>query len=114
MADDMYDEAAPPASEDASVANDSNDTKGDTKDKKDDNKGEDTEDQMSLVPTNFFKEEPKPGMREMVEVVEVYDGEVSIRCVYGDKDDESKKEESEEGMETEPASMAEEEDSMMA
>jgi hypothetical protein len=97
----MDDEAAPPTSEDASVANDSNDTK-------DENESEETEDQLSLVPKNFFKEEPKPGMREMVEVVEVYDGEVSIRCVYGDSDD--KEEEEAEG---EVAPVSEPEDSMM-
>lgn len=102
MADEeMYDdEASPPTSEDASVANGSNDTK-------DDNKSDETEDQLSLVPKHFFKEEPKPGNREMVEIVEVYEGEVSIKCVYGDKD----KEEPEGESESEPAPEAE--DSMM-
>ena len=106
MADEnMYDdEAAPPTSEDASVANDSNDTK------EENTKSEETEDQMSLVPKNFFKDTPKPGHREMVEVVEVYDGEVSIKCVYGDKDDKGGKEEDESESEAE----SEPEDEMMA
>lgn len=102
----MDDESSPPESEDASVANDTNDTKEKHED------SEETEDQLSLVPTHFFKDSPKPGDREMVEVVSVYDGEVSIRCVYGDKDDESKEEESEEGMESAPVEA--EEGSMMA
>jgi len=104
MADEnMYDdEASPPTSEDASVANGSNDTK-------DDNKSEETEDQLSLVPKHFFKDEPKPGDREMVEVVSVYEGEVSIKCVYGDKDDKGGKEEEEPASETQ----SESEDEMM-
>lgn len=88
--------------EDASVANGSNDTENENE------KGDETEDQLSLVPKHFFKQEPKPGDREMVEVVSVYEGEVSIKCVYGDKEEESESEE--EGM----AAPAEaEEDSMM-
>ena len=100
--DMMDDESAP--SEDASVANDSNDTE---------EKSDETEDQLALVPTSFFSKKsgtPKPGMREMVEVVEVYENEVSIRCVYGDKDDEEESEE--EGMGSAPVEA--EEDSMMA
>jgi hypothetical protein len=89
MADDMYDDdAAPPTSEDASIANESNDTP-------DNNKSDATEDQLALVPMSFFKDNPKPGSREMVEVVEVYEGEVSVKCVYGDKDDEEKDEKDE-------------------
>ena len=88
MADEMYDESEPTTAESDEVANDSENENDSQPDKKE-AKSEETEDQMSLVPTNFFKDEPKPGMREMVEVVSVYDGEVSIRCVYGDKDDES-------------------------
>ena len=45
----------------------------------------------------------------MVEVVEVYENEVSIKCVYGDKDDDEESEE--EGMESAPVEA--EEDSMM-
>ena len=105
MADDNYDmmddEAAP--SEDASVANDSNDTKDEN------TKSDETEDQLSLVPKHFFKAEPKPGDREMVEVVDVYEGEVSIKCVYGDKDDKGEKEEDESSSE----SQSEPEDAMM-
>lgn len=50
-------------------------------------KGDETESQLALVPKSFFKDEPKPGGREMVEVVEVYEDEVSIKCVYGEKDE---------------------------
>ena len=104
----MYDELETPVaeSEEQSVANDTNEEKGDEK-------SDETEDQLSLVPKHFFKEEPKPGDREMVEVVEVYEGEVSIKCVYGDKDEDKKEEEGEEGMEPESSPMAEAEDSMM-
>lgn len=80
MADEMYDESEPSMAESASVANDTNDTE-------DNNKSDETEDQLALVPKHFFKDAPKPGEREMVEVIEVYEGEVSIKCVYGDKDD---------------------------
>lgn len=113
MADAMYDESEPSTaesdelSEDRSVANDSNDTKDENE--KDDNKIEETEEQLSLVPKHFFKDSPKPGDREMVEVVSVYDGEVSIRCVYGDKDDKGGKEEDESSSERE----SEPEDEMM-
>lgn len=70
-------------------------------------KSDETEDKLALVPMSFFKEHPKPGKRETVEVVEVYENEVSIKCVYG----EGKKEEkSEEESESEP----EAEDEMMA
>lgn len=100
--ENMYDDDSAP-SEDASVANGSNDTK--------DSKSEDTEDQLSLVPKHFFKDEPKPGDREMVEVVDVYEGEVSIKCVYGDKDDKGDKEENESPSEANNES--ESEDAMM-
>lgn len=81
---DMYDddESSPSNAEDASVANGSNDSA--------DDKSDATEDQLALVPKHFFKDEPKPGNREMVEIVEVYEGEVSIKCVYGE--DEEKEE----------------------
>jgi hypothetical protein len=85
MADYMDDESAPAEAEDASVANGSNDTEG--------GKSDETEDQLALVPKHFFKEEPKPGNREMVEIVEVYEGEVSIKCVYGEDDDKEEAEE---------------------
>jgi hypothetical protein len=53
-------------------------------------KSDETEDQLALVPSHFFKDNPKPGMREMVEVVNVYENEVSIKCVYGeDKEEEA-------------------------
>jgi len=100
--DMMDDESAPASAEDASVANDTNDTK-------DDNKSEETEDQLSLVPKHFFKREMKPGDREMVEVVEAYDGEYSIKCIYDESDD--KEEESDD--EGEYASAPEAEDAMM-
>lgn len=102
----MDDGSAPSTSEDASVANGSNDTKDENE------KSEETEDQLSLVPKHFFKDEPKPGDREMVEVVSVYEGEVSIKCVYGDKDDNGDKEENESV--SEEKSESEPEDAMMA
>jgi hypothetical protein len=74
--DSMYDDDAEPSSA-QSVAQD-----------KPKDKSDETEDQLALVPTHFFKDNPKPGMREMVEVVSVYENEVSIKCVYGDKDEE--------------------------
>ena len=101
MAYDMMDDESAPSSAEA----DEQDTKKDTKD---DNKSDETEDQLSLVPKSFFKDEPKPGDREMVEVMEVYDDEVSIKCVYGDKDDKGDKEEKESDSESES------EDSMMS
>ena len=103
----MDDESAPPESEDASVANESNQTDGEKSDK-----DEATEDQLALVPKHFFKQQPKPGDREMVEVVDVYEGEVSLKCVYGDKDDKGDNEEKESPSEAEDES--ESEDSMMA
>ena len=102
----MDDESSPPESEDASVANDTNDTKEKHED------SDETEDQLSLVPKHFFKAEPKPGDREMVEVVDVYEGEVSIKCVYGDKDDKDDKGEKEED-ESSSESQSEPEDAMM-
>ena len=96
----MDDEASPSTAEDPSMEEGA----------KDDNKSDETEDQLSLVPKHFFKDEPKPGNREMVEVVSVYDGEVSIKCVYSDKDDKGGKEEKESSSEEKIES---EEDSMM-
>jgi hypothetical protein len=98
MPDDMYDEA------DSSLAgSESESAASDTKDKKSD----ETEDQLALVPKHFFKDEPKPGDRETVEVIEVYEGEVSIKCVYGEKEEEKEEPESE------MAAPSESEDSMM-
>lgn len=94
--DYMDDESSPSTAEDQSVANDTNRTKED--------KSDETEDQLALVQSSFFKEPPKPGMREMVEVVEVYENEVSIKCVYGDDEDK------EEAKEEEPESPPEAED----
>ena len=74
-------------------------------------KSDETEDQLALVPMSFFqnKDEPiKPGMRETVEVVHVYENEVSIKCIY-----EEKKEEESEAMPEAEAAPAEAEDSMM-
>ena len=102
MAYDMMDDESSP-----STAESAPETK--------DNKSEETEDNLALVPKAFFKDEPKPGMREMVEVVEVYEGEVSIKCVYGDKDEDE-----EEGMHRmdgkmmRDSEMGGEEDSMMS
>jgi|GEM_PF-2979902 len=74
--DGMYDDESSPSEADAPGSNDT--------------KSDEAEDQLALVPKHFFKNEPKPGMREMVEVVQVYEGEVSIKCVYGeDKEEES-------------------------
>lgn len=42
---------------------------------------------LGLVPASFFKGPVTPGDREMVEVVDVYDDEVSIKCVYGEKEE---------------------------
>jgi len=104
---DMMDDGAAPA-EAESVANGTNDTDNHEN-------SEETEDQLSLVPKHFFKDEPKPGNREMVEVVSVYEGEVSIKCVYGDKDDKGDKEEKESASEkeSESESAPESEDAMM-
>jgi len=55
-------------------------------------KSDETEDQLALVPNHFFKDKPKPRNREMIEIVQVYEGESSIKCVYDDKDKEEKAE----------------------
>lgn len=77
-----------------------------------DEKSDETEDQLALVPMSFFssKGNPKPGMRETVEVVNVYENEVSIKCVYDDED----KEEKSEGETSEAAPAEAESDSMMS
>lgn len=82
MPEDYYDESAPDMAggEDNSVARE--------------NKSEDRvpESKLALVQSSFFKGPVRPGDREMVEVVDVYENEVSIKCVYGE-DDEEKEEE---------------------
>jgi len=88
---DMYDDEAAPSEAPSTPA--------ETEDK-----GDETDDTLALVPNTFFKKEPKPGMREKVEVVQVYDGECSIKCVYSEE-----KEEKEEA----PAEEASEPDEMM-
>lgn len=95
--DMMDDEQASPSQPDNPMVND-------------EEKSDETEDQLALVPTSFFankKGEVKPGMRETVEVVNVYENEVSIKCVYEDKKDEEEPEMSDE------SSPSEAEDSMM-
>ena len=97
MPEDMMDDAAYSPSEDESAAKNTKDEKSD-----------ESEDKLALVPKHFFKDEPKPGDREMVEVIEVYEGEVSIKCVYGEKDEEKNEESKDREM-----PMKESEDSMM-
>jgi hypothetical protein len=76
-----------------------------------DEKSDETEDQLALVPSHFFKNQPpKPGQRETVEIVQVYENECSIKCVYSGDDDEEKQESQEESSEGETAP----EDEMMA
>jgi hypothetical protein len=69
---------------------------------------DETEDKLALVSKGFFKNEPKPGMREKVEVVQVYEDECSIRCVYGDD-----KEEKDEGETAESGPASDDTDDMM-
>jgi hypothetical protein len=78
MPEDYMDESAPTQAEPMAPA--APEEKEETPDSK-----------LALVQTSFFKTPPKPGDREMVEIVEVYDNECSIRCVY----DEEEKEEPE-------------------
>jgi len=74
-----------------------------------DEKSDETEDQLALVPSHFFKNQPpKPGKRETVEIVQVYENECSIKCVYSDDEDE------EEDSEEHAEAPAEPEDEMMA
>lgn len=75
MPEDYMDESAPTQAEPMAPA--APEEKEETPDSK-----------LALVQTSFFKTPPKPGDREMVEIVEVYDGEVSIRCVYGEGEEE--------------------------
>jgi hypothetical protein len=99
MANDLYDDESAPSTAD--------NTSTDVEEKSDE-----TEDQLALVPNQFFKKQPpKPGQRETVEIVEVYEGECSIKCVYKDEDEDEEAEEAEEEM-AGPAPEAE--DEMMA
>lgn len=51
------------------------------------------DEKVGIVPTSFFKSpDVKPGDREMIEVLDVYDGEVTIKCVYGEDDKEDREE----------------------
>jgi hypothetical protein len=74
-------------------------------------KSEDTtaEAKLGLVPASFFKGPVRPGDREMVEVVDVYDDEVSIKCVYGEEEEEEEMAPEEPGLSQEPARPAEDE-----
>jgi hypothetical protein len=82
MARDNYmdDESAP------STAEDPVDESGE--------KSDETEDQLALVPTHFFKKQPvKPRQQEKIEVVQVYENECSIKCVYSEDEEEEDEEE---------------------
>jgi hypothetical protein len=101
MARDNYmdDEAAPATAEDDPMADS-------------EEKSDETDDQLALVPSHFFKNQPpKPGQRETVEIVQVYENECSIKCVYSEDDDED---EEEDGSEEYAEAPAEPEDEMMA
>jgi hypothetical protein len=99
MPEDYYDdESAPAMAEDASVARET---------PKEDST---PENKLALVQTSFFKGPVRPGDQEMVEVVEVFENEVSIKCVYGE--DEEEAEEPGLGM-TDESSPAQAEDAMM-
>jgi hypothetical protein len=47
------------------------------------------EEKLGLVPMSFFKNKVNPGDREKIEVVKIYDNEVAIKCIYGDKEESS-------------------------
>jgi hypothetical protein len=64
---------------------------------------------LGLVPASFFKGPVRPGDREMVEVMDVYDDEVSIKCVYGEEEEEEEPAPEEPGMSPAPAAPAEDE-----
>ncbi len=99
---DMYDdEAAPSTAQNPSTGGE-------------DEHSDETEDQLALVPSSFFQNKNisiKPGQRETVEIVEVYENEVSIKCVYKDEDEDE--EEEEEPMMTDESAPSEAEDAMM-
>lgn len=56
------------------------------------------EGKLGLVPMSFFKDKVQPGDREMVEVVDVYDNEVSIKCIYSGDEEKGEGETPEPGM----------------
>lgn len=88
MDDYMDSQAAPSESENASVA-----TATPDEDPTPENK-------LALVQSSFFRGPVKPGDRETVEVVDVYENEVSVRCV-GHEDEEQDDSQGEEmGMES--------------
>jgi hypothetical protein len=103
MPDEYMDESAPAmaGSEDASVANE--EPKEDAT----------PENKVALVQSSFFREPPKPGDREMVEIVDVYENEVSIKCVYDEEEEEEPMEEPGLGM-SDQSAPSEAEDAMMA
>jgi|SRR6185436_458618 len=105
MEDDYYGDAASPSeAEGKSVAHE--ETKEDRT----------PENKLALVQSSFFKGPVKPGDREMVEIVEVYENEVSVKCVYGDDDDDDDSDTddaSEMGM-SDASAPAEAEDAMMS
>ena len=100
MADDMYDESEPTTAESDEMADSDNGP-----DKKD-AKSDESEDQLALVPKSFFKNEMNPGDREKVEVVEAYEDEYSLKCIYDDDAEKDEGEESEEKTENEPTDAA--------
>jgi len=86
--EDYYDGASDTVpSEDASVARE--ETKEDRV----------PESKLALVQTSFFNKPPKPGDRETVEIVDVYENEVSIKCIYGEEKEEEEESMGEPGME---------------
>lgn len=86
--DSLYDESEPSTAQDPAAVGDEH--------------SDETEDQLALVPSHFFKKQPKPGMRETVEVVQVYENECSIKCVYSEDEDEGGDEEEYAEAEAEP------------
>lgn len=103
MPQDYYDDESAPemaGSEDASVA------------REDKSEERTPESKLALVQSSFFKNPPKPGDREMVEIVDVYENEVSIKCVYGE-DEEEEPEEPGLGMSDESAPSEAEDEMMM-
>lgn len=87
MPEDYYDNASDSMpSEDASVA------------KENPKEDRTPESRLALVQTSFFSKPPKPGDREMVEVVDVYENEVSIKCLYDEDQEKQGLPEEEPGM----------------
>jgi len=87
MPQDYYDGASDTVpSEDASVA------------RENPKENRTPESKLALVQTSFFNKPPKPGDREMVEIVDVYENEVSIKCIYGEGEEKGGLPEGEPGM----------------